>query len=101
MVQSKNNELIEENNELIEELMRNTSVILSDHFEQFIEAQVAKGRYGSASEVIRNALRLMEEREQELEWIRAELIKGEQSGIAEDFSFDKLRAEIRAKAAQP
>lgn len=80
--------------------MRNTSISLSDHFDRFIEQQIASGRYGSASDVIRTSLRLLEEREAKLEVLRAALIKGEQSGIAHDFSFDKLRAELRAKAAQ-
>jgi antitoxin ParD1/3/4 len=41
-------------------MAKNTSMLLGDHFEQFIEEQIATGRFSSASEVIRTALRLME-----------------------------------------
>jgi putative addiction module CopG family antidote len=42
---------------------KNTSVSLGDHFEGFIASQVETGRYGNRSEVIRAALREMEERQ--------------------------------------
>jgi antitoxin ParD1/3/4 len=80
--------------------MRNTSVTLSEHFAKFIEAQVASGRYGSASDVMRAGLRLLEESEARLQALREALIEGEESGIAHDFSFDKLREELRARAAK-
>jgi antitoxin ParD1/3/4 len=34
-------------------MSKNTSIVLSEHFQTFIEGQVADGRYGSASEVVR------------------------------------------------
>ena len=80
--------------------MRNTSVTLGDHFSQFIETKIAEGRYNSASDVMRAGLRLLEAEEAKLEALRAALIQGEESGIAKDFSFDKLRTNLRAKAAQ-
>lgn len=42
---------------------KNTSISLGDHFEGFIASQVETGRYGNRSEVIRAALREMEERQ--------------------------------------
>lgn len=78
--------------------MKNTSVSLGDHFNRFIETQIAQGRYNSASDVMRAGLRLLEQEEAELAELRAALIEGEKSGIAHDFSFDKLRAELRAMA---
>ncbi len=39
---------------------------LGRHFEAFVQAQLASGRYNNASEVLRSALRLMEERERQL-----------------------------------
>lgn len=38
-----------------------TSIILGDHFDQLIAQQVQTGRYGTVSEVVRDALRLFEQ----------------------------------------
>jgi antitoxin ParD1/3/4 len=43
-----------------------SSYTLGKHFEDFVQAQLASGRYNNASEVIRDALRLMEERQRRL-----------------------------------
>ena len=45
-------------------MARNTSILLGDHFEEFISVEVSSGRYNSASEVIRTALRLLETEEE-------------------------------------
>jgi antitoxin ParD1/3/4 len=79
----------------MEAAMRNTSVSLSDHFNTFIEAQIASGRYGSASEVVRAGLRLLEERAQQLETLRQALIDGENSGPATPFDMEDWLAEQR------
>ena len=42
---------------------KNTSISLENHFEDFIREEVKSGRYGSVSEVIRTALRLLEREE--------------------------------------
>lgn len=42
---------------------KNTSMLLGEHFEKFIQDQVNSGRFSSASEVVRTALRLMEAEE--------------------------------------
>ncbi len=65
---------------------KNTSVSLSDHHLEFIKKQVESGRYGSASEVIRDALRLQEERSE----FRSKLTDAIDTGIASpiDKSFD-------------
>lgn len=76
--------------------MRNTSVTLSEHFLKFIETKVAEGRYGSASDVMRAGLRLLEQEEAKLEALRQALIEGEESGIAEDFDFDRFLARKNA-----
>ena len=67
---------------------KNTSVALGDHFQHFIEAQIAQGRFGSASEVVRAWLRLLEERETQLQRLRQAIKDGIDSGPAEPFAFD-------------
>jgi antitoxin ParD1/3/4 len=74
-------------------MARNTSVSLGDHFEQFIAGQVDSGRYGSASEVVRAGLRLLETTESRLEVLRNALIAGERSGRAK-YSYDSLVSEL-------
>lgn len=63
------------------------NVSLTPHLEDFIHQTVSSGRYQSASEVVRTALRLLEEREQQkaatLEWLTQEIQKGLDSGRAE------------------
>lgn len=74
-------------------MQKNTSVTLGAHFEKFISQQIARGRYGSASEAIRAGLRLLEERETKLSLLRRALIEGEDSGTA-DYSLEGLIGEI-------
>ena len=62
-----------------------TSVILGDHFETFVSESVASGRYGSASEVLRAALRVLEDQERrEMALVQA-IIEGENSGSPQPF----------------
>jgi len=77
---------------------KNTSFALGDHFASFIDMKVAEGRYGSASDVVRAGLRLLEERESKLEALRAALIAGEESGPGEKFDVEAFLAEMHAEA---
>ncbi|MFG1491087.1 type II toxin-antitoxin system ParD family antitoxin [Oceanospirillum linum] len=74
-------------------MAKNTSITLGDHFEGFISEQVQSGRYGSASEVIRSALRLLENQEAKMETLRQLLQQGEQSGDA-DYDLDSFIKEL-------
>jgi antitoxin ParD1/3/4 len=80
---------------------KNTSFSLGDHLATFVEAQVAQGRYGNASEVVRAGLRLLEAEETKLAALRAALIEGEQSGAATPFDFDAFVAGKRARTLPP
>lgn len=75
---------------------RNTSFSLDEHFNAFIEDEVASGRYRSASDVVRAALRLLEERETRLNALRDALVAGENSGASTPFEFDTFVSRKRA-----
>lgn len=59
-----------------------SSYSLGRHFEAFVQDQLATGRYNNASEVLRDALRLMEERDTKLQALRATLNASIQAGGA-------------------
>jgi antitoxin ParD1/3/4 len=75
---------------------KNTSVTLGPHFEKFVGQQVETGHYSSVSEAIRAGLRLLEEREAKLSFLRKALEDGENSGTA-DYSLDGLIQELDAE----
>lgn len=81
-------------------MARNTSISLGDHFAQFIDRQVEGGRYGSASDVVRAGLRLLEEREAKLEALRSALAEGEASEDFQEFDSDAFLASMRQSAGQ-
>lgn len=64
---------------------KNTSISLGDHFENFIQNEISTGRYNSASEVIRTALRLLEMEERKIQELTKALERGEKSPITHDF----------------
>jgi antitoxin ParD1/3/4 len=66
-------------------MSKNTSVTLGDHFEQIIEKSIESGRYTSASEVIREGLRLVDEREQKIRILGDAIEAGEKSGYVKNF----------------
>ena len=74
-------------------MVKNTSIALGEHFNGFIANQIKSGRFGSASEVVRAGLRLLENNETKLETLRAMLAEGEQSGLS-DYSYETIIAEL-------
>lgn len=76
-------------------MARNTSVILGEHFDNFIKSELETGRYGSASEVIRSGLRLLEDERKKISAINEALIIGEESGSARPFDNEKFKLEMR------
>jgi antitoxin ParD1/3/4 len=81
-------------------MAKNTSMSLGDHFASFIDTQVQNGRYGSASDVVRAGLRLLEEHETKVKALQDALIAGEQSGEPQPFDFDEFKARKRAEYSQ-
>ena len=76
-------------------MARVTSFSLGEHFTGFVEAQVKEGRYSNASDVMRAALRLLEEREARMDALRAALVEGEESGASTPFDFEAFIARKR------
>ena len=79
--------------------MKNTSISLGDYFDQFVQRQVAAGRYKNVSEVIRAGLRLLENEESKVIVLKNAIQEGLNSPRVENFDFDenlkKLKAEKR------
>lgn len=82
--------------------MATTSLSLGEHWEVFIKNEISSGRYGSASEVVRDALRAMEERKSKLEALRALLSEGASQAkngeFVDDFSMDSLINDLDAES---
>ncbi len=74
-----------------------TSVALGSHFEEFVKAQLASGRYNNASEVVREGLRLLEDhlelRQMKLDKLRADIQAGIDSGAPTPLDMAEVRAE--------
>ncbi|MDQ2720888.1 MAG: type II toxin-antitoxin system ParD family antitoxin [Bacteroidota bacterium] len=70
-------------------MAKNTSILLGNHFDDFITDEIDSGRYSSASEVVRSALRLLESEEQKLTQLRKDLELGENNMIIKKFDSKK------------
>lgn len=66
-------------------MAKNTSILVGDHFNEFIKDQVKTGRFSSNSEVVRAALRLFEIQTTKENELNSALEKGEKSGFSKDF----------------
>ena len=82
--------------------MATTSLSLGEHWEVFIKNEIASGRYGSASEVVRDALRAMEERKSKLDALRSHLAQGarqaESGKFVDNFTMDSLINDLDNEA---
>lgn len=82
--------------------MATTSLSLGEHWEVFIKNEISSGRYGSASEVVRDALRAMEERKSKLAALRAHLAEGAAQAsngqFIDDFSMSSLIDDLDAES---
>ena len=81
--------------------MATTSLSLGRYWETFIKNEVSSGRYGSASEVVRDALRVLEERKIKLEALRSHLAEGSAQAskgeFIDKFSMDSLINDLDAE----
>ena len=78
-------------------MAKNTSILLGDYFNNFINGQVKTGKFSSASEVVRAALRMFEQEETKKAELIKELIKGENSGFVKDFDRDSFLKNLKEK----
>ena len=99
-------------------MARNTSFLIDDHFDGFVKQQVSRGRYSSASEVVREGLRLLEQREADLQALQLgpdlrcfvgdptgvrqdfPLVEGEESGPAAPLRMEEIKRKARARASR-
>lgn len=77
-------------------MARNTSILLGDYFEKFINEQIATGKYSSVSEVVRTALRMFEQEENKTKALINELKIGEKSGKIKNFDRNKNLEMLKA-----
>jgi antitoxin ParD1/3/4 len=76
---------------------KNTSILLGDYFESYVNQKISSGKYSSVSEVIRSALRLLESEETKTKNLINELKIGEKSGIAENFNRNENLKDLHAR----
>ena len=78
-------------------MAKNTSILLGDYFDNFINQQVKSGKFASASEVVRTALRMFEHEETKKTELIKELKRGEKSGFVEDFNRESFLNVLHQK----
>ncbi len=78
-------------------MAKNTSILLGDYFDNFISQQIKSGKFSSASEVVRAALRMFEYEESKKSELISELKKGEKSGFVENFDRKEFLKNLHQK----
>jgi len=77
------------------------NVNLTPQLEELVRSKVASGMYTSASEVVREALRLLDEQDQvravRLERLREDIRKGLESGPSQEWDADAVKGQARAR----
>ena len=81
----------------------NMNVSLPDELAEFVKAKVSSGRYGSSSEVVREALRLLEQHDaiqaEKLQWLRKAWAEGIDSGEAGELHIEAIKRDARTARA--
>jgi antitoxin ParD1/3/4 len=73
---------------------KNTSVVIGESHEVFVKSQIAKGRFATVSEAVREGLGLLEQRELQIENLRRLIAEGEASGDYQEVDFDEFLADL-------
>lgn len=79
-------------------MSRTTSVTIGPQLDEFVGKLIESGRYGSTSEVLRSALRLLERQENQMAALRTALEAGERSGVSE-LSLHDIASQVKQKHA--
>jgi antitoxin ParD1/3/4 len=79
-------------------MAKNTSILLTPYYEKLIAKGVKSGEYSSASEVVREALRIWAKQDKKRTELDDALEAGEKSGYIENFSFDTFIEEMKSKS---
>jgi antitoxin ParD1/3/4 len=77
--------------------MKNTTITLGNYFDQFVSRQVSSGRYKNVSEVIRAALRLLENEQNKIATLKNAIRQGLNSPRVENFDFDEHLAKLKSE----
>ena len=80
--------------------MKNTSISLGNHFDQFVSNQISSGRYKNVSEVIRAGLRLLEDEDTKIFALKNAIQEGLNSSRVENFDFDENLKRLKAVKKQ-
>lgn len=78
--------------------MASTSMTLGQHWEGFIQDQIESGRYASASEVVRAALRELETKSEGMKALREHLAPGAEQARAGEFVSDWSPEDVVSRA---
>ena len=78
-------------------MSKNTSIMLTNYFDEFIQSRIKTGRYKNVSEVVRAGLRLLEDEENRINALRNAIQEGIDSGIAHDFNPKTHLENLKAK----
>jgi antitoxin ParD1/3/4 len=77
-------------------MARTTSVTIGPQLDDFVSQLLESGRYGSTSEVMRSALRLLERQENQMAALRQAVAAGEQSGES-DLTLSQIADRVKQK----
>ena len=78
-------------------MAKNTSILLGEYFDNFISEKVKSGKFASASEVVRSALRLFEQQENKTKILVNELKAGEKSGMIRNYDRERALSDLHTK----
>jgi len=81
-------------------MAKNTSILLGDYYDNYISSQIKSGRFTSASEVVRTALRHFEQEEKLKGELKEEPKAGEKSGVVQKIDRSKVIKNLHGKSVK-